>query len=598
MISPRSRPDYIDLLNPLLTGLGYFIAAVITLRMVDELNSIAIIWPASGLLLAVLLLQNNFPAYPHVLSAALGSLAANIIDNGQLAVSAAYTVANIFEPMAIAAILKAKLARRLSFSSPQHLFWFAFAAVIGCACSATIANALTPIASAEFWFSWFSTDLLGILIVTPLLMVAHRAFRNRGIVTGPSKVIEATAIFALVGAVSWVTFYQLDATMLFLQMFVVLTAASRLGPLGAAGGVLIVACVGGVSFDAWTHTQAFFGAGLRGKSLYFQFYLLTLFAASLPIAALLAERDRILARLGEEKRLLQLAEDNADIGHWWLDVDTQTIRWSRGVFSIFGLPEGSPPPLEAAINAYHPEDRHIVTENLEKAIEDRQGFEFKARIIRPDGEVRHVRSRGELDHHSDRDRMGLFGIVQDVTQQVTHELSITEARSRAEEAALSAKILAETDQLTQIPNRRRVTADLTNAVMTSRSDGNAVSVALFDIDHFKRVNDTFGHQMGDEVLKRVAETATAAVRAGDIVGRFGGEEFVIVLPNTTAKTAMLIAERVRMAIEKAGTTPAVTISVGVAERTQKEDVESLLRGADQALYLAKREGRNTVRLAA
>ena len=260
---------------------------------------------------------------------------------------------------------------------------------------------------------------------------------------------------------------------------------------------------------------------------------------------------------------------------------------------IFGLPEGSPPPLEAAINAYHPEDRHIVTENLEKAIEDRQGFEFKARIIRPDGEVRHVRSRGELDHHSDRDRMGLFGIVQDVTQQGTHELSITEARSRAEEAALSAKILAETDQLTQIPNRRRVTADLTNAVMTSRSDGNAVSVALFDIDHFKRVNDTFGHQMGDEVLKRVAETATAAVRAGDIVGRFGGEEFVIVLPNTTAKTAMLIAERVRMAIQKAGTTPAVTISVGVAERTQKEDVESLLRGADQALYLAKREGRNT-----
>ncbi len=137
-----------------------------------------------------------------------------------------------------------------------------------------------------------------------------------------------------------------------------------------------------------------------------------------------------------------------------------------------------------------------------------------------------MRSRGELDHHSDRDRMGLFGIVQDVTQQGTHELSITEARSRAEEAALSAKILAETDQLTQIPNRRRVTADLTNAVMTSRSDGNAVSVALFDIDHFKRVNDTFGHRMGDEVLKRVAETATAAVRAGDIVGRLVGRNLL------------------------------------------------------------------------
>ena len=566
--------------------------------MVDGINSIAIIWPASGLVLAVLLLRKNSSAYPHVLSAGLGSLAANVIDNGALAISAGYTAANMFEPLAIAWILKVKLARRLSFSSPQHLIWFSLAALLGCACSATIANAVTPAASAEFWFSWFSTDLLGILIVTPLLMVAHRAFRNRGIVTGPSKVIEATAIFALIGTVSWVTFYHLDATMLFLQMFVVLTAASRLGPLGAAGGILVIACVGGLSFDTWTPTQTYFGTSLRGKSLYFQFYLLTLFAASLPIAALLAERDRILARLGEEKRLLQLAEDNADLGHWWLDVDTQTIRWSRGVFTIFGLEEGIPPPLEAAIDAYHPDDRHVVTDHIEKAIEDREGFEFRARIIRPDGQVRYVRSRGELDHQSDRDRVGLFGIVQDVTQQVAHEFAIVEARNRAEEAAFTAKILAETDQLTQIPNRRRVTEDLARAVTTSKSEGSPVSVALFDIDYFKRVNDTFGHQAGDDVLKRVAKTTTAAVRVGDVVGRFGGEEFIIVLPNTNSGTAMVIAERVRVAIEDVADTPAVTISVGVAELTHTESVESLLQRADQALYKAKREGRNTLRLAA
>lgn len=268
MISPRSNPRNIAILRPLFTGLGYFTAALITLRMVDGINSIAIIWPASGLLLAVLLLRKNSSAYPHVLSAGLGSLAANMIDNGELAISAGYTAANMFEPLAIAWILKVKLARRLSFSSPQHLIWFSVAALLGCACSATIANAVTPAASVEFWFSWFSTDLLGILIVTPLLMVAHRAFRNRGIVTGPSKVIEATAIFALIGTVSWVTFYHLDATMLFLQMFVVLTAASRLGPLGAAGGILVVACVGGLSFDIWTPTQTSFGTNLRGKSLY------------------------------------------------------------------------------------------------------------------------------------------------------------------------------------------------------------------------------------------------------------------------------------------------------------------------------------------
>ena len=121
---------------------------------------------------------------------------------------------------------------------------------------------------------------------------------------------------------------------------------------------------------------------------------------------------------------------------------------------------------------------------------------------------------------------------------------------------------------------------------------------MFDIDHFKRINDTYGHQAGDEVLKRVAADAGGELRSADTIGRFGGEEFVIVLPDATAAVAMMVAERVRAAIEAGGTNPRVTISVGVAELATGEQCESLLNRADQALYVAKREGRNVLRLAA
>ncbi|WP_156488801.1 GGDEF domain-containing protein, partial [Erythrobacter sp. HI0077] len=169
--------------------------------------------------------------------------------------------------------------------------------------------------------------------------------------------------------------------------------------------------------------------------------------------------------------------------------------------------------------------------------------------------------------------------------------------NRAEEAARQAQAIAETDQLTGIANRRRTTSEIVRAVLAARRDDRSLAVAVFDVDHFKRVNDTYGHHAGDEVLKRVANVAAKALRAGDMVGRFGGEEFVIILPDTTTQTAMLIAERVRSSIAKSGSTPRVTVSMGIAELAEGETGENLLRRADGALYIAKRAGRNTLRSA-
>jgi len=139
---------------------------------------------------------------------------------------------------------------------------------------------------------------------------------------------------------------------------------------------------------------------------------------------------------------------------------------------------------------------------------------------------------------------------------------------------------------------------LEQTLLLARETGHPMSVAMFDIDHFKRINDTYGHHTGDEVLKRVAAGAAAELRSGDTIGRFGGEEFVIVLPDAAADAASKVAERVRHAIGTDSGTPGVTVSIGVAEMAPGETCDALLRRADDALYGAKNEGRNRMRLAA
>jgi len=128
---------------------------------------------------------------------------------------------------------------------------------------------------------------------------------------------------------------------------------------------------------------------------------------------------------------------------------------------------------------------------------------------------------------------------------------------------------------------------------------------IVDIDHFKRVNDTYGHDAGDEVLKAFSHRLRAVIRSGDLLCRLGGEEFVMVMPGANAKDAIGIAERARLVVEQepfalggSNRSIAVTASIGLAERGPDQDWRELYHSADQALYRAKAEGRNRVNAAA
>jgi diguanylate cyclase (GGDEF)-like protein len=163
------------------------------------------------------------------------------------------------------------------------------------------------------------------------------------------------------------------------------------------------------------------------------------------------------------------------------------------------------------------------------------------------------------------------------------------------------RLLAATDALTGLANRREFMARGQGEMTRAHRYGTNVCVLMMDIDHFKRVNDTWGHGVGDDVIRQVAATAVEAFRIVDVIGRIGGEEFAVLLPETSLDGALVAAERMRANVESRKVVTAdarnltVTISIGVAQMTQDEQTLSHLLGrADTALYDAKQLGRNRV----
>ena len=170
--------------------------------------------------------------------------------------------------------------------------------------------------------------------------------------------------------------------------------------------------------------------------------------------------------------------------------------------------------------------------------------------------------------------------------------------ARVHELSIQLGNAAMTDMLTGIANRRRFLAALEREAYLSRRHGYALSIAFFDVDKFKYINDTHGHNVGDKVLQRLAALAAAQCRAGDLVARWGGDEFVILLPHTNESGARTTAERLLGAIRGARFAAAdlrVTSSIGIASRHEDDtSINALIKRADSAMYQAKRMGSNRI----
>lgn len=172
--------------------------------------------------------------------------------------------------------------------------------------------------------------------------------------------------------------------------------------------------------------------------------------------------------------------------------------------------------------------------------------------------------------------------VTDITQRKRHEEEI--------------HLLVTTDSLTGIANRREFTAILAREVDRARRYGTPLSLAMYDLDYFKRVNDTFGHDVGDYVLQAVTGLVQKNIRAADVVARWGGEEFMVLMPESDMQAAKNASEKLRLAIagHHFDKVDKLTVSFGVVSFEPQDDLNSLLKRVDDALYRAKEQGRNCV----
>ena len=579
----------------LLTATGYFLLASLSLHATKGADNIAAIWPASGYFLALLLLMPVHARVAAFAGATVASLAANMLGGTPLWTCLAFTFANATEAAVALWMLRRRERGELSFMMPRSVVNFCVAALAASVVSAVLASALAG-TGPSFFLSWLTTVLLGMLIVTPPIVMLARMIGAKALGNTPMmRKAEATAILAAAGLVTILSFSQSQFPITFLPCIAVVAAAYRLGPFGAAAGMLIVAIITSLLTGQGHGPIAAIEAAQKVKIFFLQFYLLALLFTTLPLASLLIGRERLSRRLEQSNRWLLQAEAAALVGHWRVDLVAWTIQWSDQAYRIHGLDPGVPVDVHYSVKQYVAEDGAAVRKVLEEAVRTGQPFEYQGRIRRADGEIRHVKSHGSIETNRSGQPVGIFGTVQDVTETVENARILEAARSAAER-------VANTDMLTGLPNRRHTLAFLEKALLGARDHGAPLAVAIFDIDHFKRINDSHGHAAGDEVIRRVSQRAKAALREEDMLGRIGGEEFVCILQRSSAQAAEIVAERVRKAVET-GTAadpdlPGATISVGLAVYDGEVDIEELLHRADQALYAAKREGRNRLRMAA
>lgn len=296
------------------------------------------------------------------------------------------------------------------------------------------------------------------------------------------------------------------------------------------------------------------------------------------------QAEKLRAQQGELKRLHKLfdnASSLARIGGWEFDVATGGITWSKMVYGIFEIAPETPLTADLVLSCFPEETRKALAESI-SADATKDAFEIDAPLLTQTGEVKWVRIIGEIERKQSVP-VRISGTIQDVTDQKERERQLER--------------LARHDVLTGLANRQLFQVELDAAIKAADEHGGRVALMLIDVDLFKTVNDNFGHDCGDRLLKEFARRLKACFRGGDTIARLGGDEFAVVLPGGVEFPRLNeIAERVQreMSVDFDIGIAAVDIgaSMGIALYPDNAaDSVELLKQADIALYNSKAMGR-------
>jgi diguanylate cyclase (GGDEF)-like protein len=309
-----------------------------------------------------------------------------------------------------------------------------------------------------------------------------------------------------------------------------------------------------------------------------------------------------LARLTQR---LDLALDSYECGLWEADLDIGRTFWDPRMHQLYGLTfTDGIVSHEDWLGTVHPDDRASILENVERCTAQDLPYAHEARVVLPDGEIRHVRSVGKI-HYGHGGTRKLVGLAFDVTEDVALREHLKAAKEQAdaknvelEQAKVRIEHNALHDPLTGLGNRRMLDDELTEIAGLSELVDVRAAILHIDLDRFKQINDTLGHAAGDALLVHASKVLHASTRKGDIVARIGGDEFVVVVTNTTDEAYLsTLARRIitlmQQPVEYEGHLCRFGVSIGIALAEGRSiDTAKLLVNADIALYRAKALGRN------
>jgi diguanylate cyclase (GGDEF)-like protein/PAS domain S-box-containing protein len=300
------------------------------------------------------------------------------------------------------------------------------------------------------------------------------------------------------------------------------------------------------------------------------------------------ERKRLDEALRQSQERLTLATESAGIGIWDLDVTTNKLVWDERMYALYGIRAQD---FSGAYDAWqaglHPEDRVRRDVAINAAIDRVKDFNIEFRVLWPNGETHTIEAHALVQGPANGRATRMVGVNWDITERKQAEERITR--------------MARHDVLTGLANRGVFVEALQLAVARARRGSGSFAVLYLDLDHFKDVNDTLGHPVGDLLLCAVSERLSASIRETDLVARFGGDEFAVLQTDIREpEEAGAFAEKLLKAISEPYVLGDTKVrsggSAGIAVfGTDSPDAETLLSNADVALYRAKSEGRGTYR---
>jgi diguanylate cyclase (GGDEF)-like protein/PAS domain S-box-containing protein len=576
-----------------LVGLAYFAVAKLGLSFSDGHAIVSAVWPPSGVALAAAIVFGPRVAPAIFLAAVLSNATGD---------STVPTAIGIATGNAVAAVTGALLLARAGFEPTLRRMRDVIAlAILGAAVStavnATIGTATLLAAGVAdsshlwaFWRVWWLGDLTGVLLVAPpllLLLTAHRRVGSGR--RDAARIAEASLLAAALVAVMLIVLNQ-GVTLAFPIFPLIVLAAMRFGQAGAVTSALVVSSIA-VAYTA-NGEGPFTGGAPDMDLLRAQVFVGLAALTGLLVAAMRSEWERAedaLARLEVSEHALAEAQRITRIGSWEWDVVTNTAEWSDELYRIMGVERASfTIDGDSFYARVPPEDREPIERAIETTLRTTEPFRFEHRVVHPSGELRTIDSRGRAELDGDGRVVRLLGTAQDVTEQ------------RAAEQLLEHQALH--DPLTDLPNRALFLDRLQHALTRARRPGSSLAVYFCDVDDFKDVNDSLGHDAGDELLVALPPRLREGLRAGDTVARFGGDEFVILCEDLDSEgEAIRIAERIAEAFglpfELDGRPHHLSVSVGVVfVKGGEASATEVLRDADAAMYRAKGGGKGRFEL--